>query len=55
MSGSRVSFGRARCLDCAGSHGVPFVTTVPHKSGIAEFWVVLPGVRVRFEAKRGFT
>ena len=42
-------------FDCAGSHRVPFVTTVSHGLVGAGFWVVLPGVRARFEAKRGFT
>ena len=42
-------------FDCAGLHRVPFATTVPHGSLAADFWVVLPGVRARFEAKRGFT
>ena len=42
-------------FDCAGSHRVPFVTTVCGRSGGAGFWVVLPGVRALFEAKRGFT
>ena len=39
-------------FDCAGSHRVPFASTV---CGSAGFWVVLPGVCVRLEAKRGFT
>ena len=42
-------------FDCAGSHRVPFVTTVCGRSPVAGFWVVLPGVRALFEAKRGFT
>ena len=42
-------------FDCAGSHRVPFATTVSHGSVAAGFWVVLPGVRARFKAKRGFT
>ena len=42
-------------FDCAGSHRVPFVMTVCGRSPVAGFWVVLPGVRVLFEAKRGFT
>ena len=42
-------------FDCAGSHRVPFVTTVCSRSPVAGFWVVLPGVRVLFGAKRGFT
>ena len=37
---------------CAGSHIVPFVTTVSHGSVAAGFGVVLPGVRARFEAKK---
>ena len=42
-------------FDCAGSHRVPFVMTVCGRSSVAGFWVVLPGVRALFEAKRGFT
>ena len=45
---------RQEGFDCAGSYRVLFPTTVPHRM-VAEFWVVLPGVRARFEAKRGFT
>ena len=42
-------------FDCAGSRRVPFVTTVCGRSGGAGFWVILPGVRALFGAKRGFT
>ena len=42
-------------FDCAGSQRVPFATTVSHRLVAAGFLVVLPGVRARFEAKRGFT
>ena len=47
-------------FDCAGTHRVPFASTVSHgmvAHGMvaAGFWVVLPGVRALFEAKRGFT
>ena len=41
--------------NCAGSHRVPFASTVSHGMVDAGFWVVLPGVRALFEAKRGFT
>ena len=51
---SRCPFASAG-FDCAGSHRVLFATTVPNGSGRAGFWIVLPGVRARFEAKRGFT
>ena len=42
-------------FDCAGSHRVPFASTVCGRSARAGFWVVLLGVRVLFGAKRGFT
>ena len=42
-------------FDCAGSHRVPFASTVCGRSSVAGFWVVLPGVRALFGAKRGFT
>ena len=42
-------------FDCAGSHRVPCATTVSHGMVAAGFWVVLPGVRALFEAKRSFT
>ena len=42
-------------FDCAGSHRVPFASTVSHGLVGAGFWVVLPGVRALFEAKRSFT
>ena len=42
-------------FDCAGSRRVPFASTVTHGMVDAGFWVVLPGVRALFEAKRGFT
>ena len=45
----------ARGFVCAGSHRVPFASTVCGRSSGAGFWVILPGVRVRFEAKHGFT
>ena len=44
--------GCARCFVCAGSHRVPFASTVCGRSASAGFWVILPGVRVRFEAKQ---
>ena len=51
---SRCSSATA-AFDCAGSHRVPFASTVSHGLVGAGFWVVLPGVRALFEAKRGFT
>ena len=42
-------------FDCAGSHRVPFASTVSHGMVAAGFWVVLPGACALFEAKRGFT
>ena len=42
-------------FDCAGSHRVPFASTVCGRFMGAGFWVVLPGVRALFGAKRGFT
>ena len=51
---SRCPFATA-AFDCAGSHRVPFASTVSHGLVVAGFWVVLPGVRALFEAKRGFT
>ena len=39
---------------CAGSHGVPFVTTVPRGPSVAGFWIVLPGACALFDAKRCF-
>ena len=54
MVSFEVSFATA-AFDCAGSHRVPFASTVCGRSARARFWVVLPGVCVRLEAKRGFT
>ena len=42
-------------FDCAGTHRVPFASTVSHGMVAAGFWVVLPGACALFEAKRGFT
>ena len=44
-------------FDCTGSRRVPFATTVYRTEWLPrDFWIVLPpGVRARFDAKRGFT
>ena len=42
-------------FDCAGSHRVPFASTVSYGMVAAGFWVVLSDVRAFFGAIHGFT